>query len=41
MYNAKDFVERALFFFLLILALSGIAFGVASMANTGGAFGMG
>jgi hypothetical protein len=35
MNNARDLVERALAFVLLMIALSGIVFGVASMAGTG------
>lgn len=35
MNNARDFVERALVFLLLILALSGIVFAVSSVAGTG------
>ena len=41
MNNVRDLVERALAFVLLMTALSGIAFGVASMAGTGGALGIG
>jgi hypothetical protein len=41
MYNVRDLVERALAVALLMTALSGIAFGVASMAGTGGALGIG
>jgi hypothetical protein len=36
MNNTRDLVERALAFVLLMMALSGIVFGVASM--TGGGF---
>jgi len=41
MFNAKDFVERALALFLVVLALSGIAFGVATMTSTNAALGIG
>lgn len=41
MNNVRDFVERALVLFLLILALSGIVFAVSSVAGTGAAMGLG
>ena len=41
MHNFRDLVERALAVALLMTALSGIAFGVVSMAGTGAAFGVG
>ena len=34
MNNTRDLVERALVFVLLMMALSGIVFGVASMTGT-------
>ena len=33
MHNIRDLLERALVFLLLLMALSGIAFGVANMAG--------
>ena len=41
MHDFRDLVERALAVALLMTALSGIAFGVVSMAGTGAAFGVG
>lgn len=35
MHNIRDLLERALVFLLLLMALSGIAFGVANMAGAG------
>ena len=35
MNNVRDILERALVFILLMMALSGIAFGVANMAGAG------
>jgi hypothetical protein len=33
MHQMRDFVERSLVFMLLLLALSGLAFGVATMVG--------
>jgi hypothetical protein len=35
MRDIRDFVERAVVFIVLLMALSGIAYGVANVAGTG------